>query len=120
MNDVLSRITRAAFPRDDRRWADALLAELAAIETGRGRLLWLLGAPWLLLDRYALRLAGLITPASLICLVATLVFGVLAFTEYEGLAIEDDWYPMITLIFVAGLFCVSFLNLRRHGPTLRP
>jgi hypothetical protein len=111
MTRVLHRISRGACPAADRPWLDALFAELEAIDSGRGRLLWLLGATHLVFDRYV---AVLFSPLNLLLLAAAILFGWMAVIEYEGLAVEDDWYGPIALIFVAGLIAVSVVNLRRN------
>ena len=120
MNRVLHRIAGSPGPAPDGRWVGALFAELAVIDSQRGRLLWLLGAAGLIAGHYTRRCTSLLTPISFICVIATVVFGVMAFTEYEGLAVEDDWYPLITAAFAAALICVSLLNLRRQTQAFRP
>jgi hypothetical protein len=117
MTRVLHRLSRSACPAADRPWVDALFAELETIETGRGRLLWLLGATHLVFDRYV---AALLSPVNLLLLAAAVLFAWMAVTEYEGLAAEDDWYGPIAAIFVAGLIGVSVFNLRRSTRSLRP
>jgi hypothetical protein len=114
---LLHRLSRSACPAGDRPWIDALFAELETIESGRARLLWLLGAGDLVLDRY---IAALLTPASLLLLAAAAVFGWMAVTEYEGLAPEDDWYGVIAAAFTASLIGVSALNLRRSTRSVQP
>jgi hypothetical protein len=111
MTRALHRISRGLCAPPDRPWLDALFAELETIETGRGRLLWLLGAAHLVFDRY---LAALLSPSNLFLLAAAVLFAWLAITEYEGLAVEDDWYGPIAVSFVAGLIAVSVVNLRRN------
>ena len=111
MTRVLHRLSRRACPAVDRPWLDALFAELEAIETGRGRLLWLLGATHLVFDRYV---AALLSPVNLLLLAAAVFFAWMAIMEYEGLAVEDDWYGPVAAIFVAGLIAVSVVNLRRN------
>ena len=120
MSRVLYRLSRRACPPADRPWVDALFAELEAVEPGRDRLLWLLGAAGLLLDRYVRLLSFSLSRASLICLAAALTFGWLAIIEYEGLAVEDDWYGPVAALSTAALVCVSFLNLRRQATHVRP
>lgn len=119
MTRVLHRLSRSACPPADRPWVDALFAELDTIESGRARLAWLLGATGLLADRYARRCFRLLTPANGLCFAATLVFGTMAVTEYQGLAPEDDWYAILAAIFAAGLISVSVLNLRRQSAEVR-
>jgi hypothetical protein len=111
MTRVLYRISRGVCPSSDRPWLDALFAELESIETSRGRLLWLLGATHLVFDRY---LAALLRPINLLLLTGATLFAGMAITEYEGLAVEDDWYGPIAMIFVAGWIAVSVVNLRRN------
>ena len=120
MTRVLHRISRGLCPAADRRWVDALFAELDAIDSLRGRALWLLGAIGIMLDRNVWRLAAAVTPASMACLVAAVCFGALAIIEYEGLALEDDWYGPIAAGFAAGLIGVSVLNVRRRETGARP
>ena len=120
MSRVLNHLSRSPFSPPDRRWVQALLAESAAIESPWDRLRWLMGAAILLLNHGSHSLASLITPVSLLCVAATAVFGVMAFIEYEGLAIEDDWYPLITAAFAAALIWILILNLRRQAPEIRP
>jgi hypothetical protein len=120
MNRVLHRISRSPYHAPDRRWVAALLAELATIQGRRARMLWLLGATGMLFGHYTRSLAALLTPVSLVCAAAALLFGVLAITEYEGLAVEDDWYPLIAAAAAAALICVSVFNLRRRDQVLRP
>lgn len=120
MTRLLHRISRSACPPADRPWLDALFAESDAVESGRARLVWLLGALGLVADRHARRLASMITPTWLACLIATLAFAYMGFIEYEGLAIEDDWYPAFAAITAATLICVSLLNLRRRSTEVWP
>ena len=117
MTRVLHRLSRSACPAADRAWVDALFAELESVETGRARLLWLLGATHLVFDRY---LAALLSPVNLLLLAAAVLFSWMAISEYEGLAAEDDWYGPIAAIFVAALIAVSAVNLRRSIRSLRP
>ncbi len=120
MTRVLHRISRSACPAADRPWVDALFAELETIDSGRARLLWLLGAAGLLFDRYTRLFVALVTPATALCFAATLVFGALAVTEYQGLVPEDDWYAILAALFTASLIGVSVVNLRRLTPSVRP
>jgi hypothetical protein len=117
MTRVLHRLSRSVCPAIDRPWVDALFAELEAIETGRGRVLWLLGATHLVFDRYV---AALLSPVNLLLLAAAALFAWMAIMEYEGLAVEDDWYGPVAAIFVAGLIAASVLNLRRSTRGVRP
>ena len=120
MTRVLHRISRSACPAADRPWIDALFAELETIESGRARLLWLLGAADLILDRYMRQLAALVTPAAMLCLMGAAVFLTLALTQYEGLAPEDDWYFILAAIFTTSLIGVSGLSLRRNALDVQP
>ena len=114
MTRVLHRISRSACPAADRPWLDALFAEIDAVESGPDRLVWLLGAVGLLVNRHLRRVAGMVTPVWFACLAAALAFAWLGFIEYEGLAVEDDWYPALTATSFAALLGVSVINLRRH------
>ena len=120
MTRVLFRISRSACPPADRPWLDALFAEIDAVEPGRARLVWLLGALGFLANRRLRRLSSLVTPLSLACLVQALIFGAMGVTEYEGLAVEDDWYPGISALFAAALLGVMLINLKRRPPQAWP
>ena len=120
MTRVLYRISRTACPASDRPWLDALFAEIDAVETGWARFVWLAGALGLLANRHAQRLAAMISPAWLACFVAMIAFAALAFVEYEGFAIEDDWYPALVALFAAMLIALSVLNLRRPTSEVWP
>jgi len=120
MTRVLHRISRNACPAADRPWLDALFAEIDAIESGRARLLWLLGAFGLVTSRYVRRILMIVTPSWLACFVAALGFSWLGIIEYEALAIEDDWYPALATSSFAALLGISILNLRRRTPDTWP
>jgi hypothetical protein len=120
MTHVLHRISRSACPAADRPWLDALFAEIDAVEPGRARLVWLLGTFGLLAHRRLQRLATAISPVTLFCLLAAIVFAVMGVTEYEGLAVEDDWYPGVSALFAAALVGVILLNLKRRPPQAWP
>jgi hypothetical protein len=113
MTKVLYRISRGVCPAPDRQWVDALFAEAAAVEPGISRFFWLLGAFGLMTQRYARQAIAMVSPAWLVSLVLAVGFVVLAFVEYEGLAIEDDWYPALAALFAAVLLALSVLNLKR-------
>jgi hypothetical protein len=114
MTRVLHRISRGACPAADRPWLDALFAELDAIEPGRARFVWLLGALGLVANRYLRRLSVLVTPAWLAWLIAALVFTWFGLIEFEGLTAEDDWNQVFAAAAFAAWFGVSVLNLRRR------
>jgi hypothetical protein len=95
-------------------WLDALFAEADAIETANERGLWLLGAFGFLTNRLIDRAVSTFTWMSFVCFTATAVFGVMAVTEYEGLLLDDDWYPALALAAVLTLIGVSLANLRRR------
>ena len=116
MTRVLHRISRSACPPADRPWLDALFAEIDAVEPGGDRVVWLLGAFGLLAHRHLQRLAAVVTPVTLFCLLAAVVFAVMGVTEYEGFALEDDWYPAISTAFTTALVGVVLINLRRRPP----
>jgi hypothetical protein len=124
MTRVLHGISRWACPAADRPWIDALFAELYAIESRRARLLWLLGAGSLLIDRFAARIAGALLPrvmrAALLALAATAAFAALWLTGYEGLSLDDDFYMAFTAVFIACLFGLSVVHLRRQLWDVRP
>jgi amino acid transporter len=120
MTRVLHRLSRNACPAAGRPWVDALFAEVEAIDSGRARLLWLLGAAGLLFDRYLRLFSAATTPLSLLLLATTAVFAWLAVTEYEGFAFEDDWYGLIAACFATSLVVVTAINLRRPTRSLRP
>ena len=113
MTNVLYRISRGVCPASDRQWLEALFAEADAVEPGPGRVLWLLGAFGLLTQRYVRRLVAMISPAWLVSLTLAVGFFVLAFVEYEGFAIEDDWYPAFAALSAAVLLALSLLSLKR-------
>ncbi|HWC30157.1 MAG TPA: hypothetical protein VG845_08760 [Dehalococcoidia bacterium] len=117
MISALHRISRLALPPDDRRWLDALFAEADAVESAPARLLWLFGAAGLLLNR---NLAALCSPVSLLLLLATGFFATLAVIEYEGLALEDDWYGPIATLLATTLVGVWAVNLRRRHRGSQP
>lgn len=120
MTRVLYRISRTACPASDRPWLDALFAEIDAVETGGARLIWLFGVLGLLANRHAQRIATMITPAWLACFAAAIAFAVMGFIEYEGLVIEDDWYPAIAAFAATTLIALSVVNLKRHVSELWP
>lgn len=120
MTRALLRISRAACPAADRRWFDALLAETAAVEPGRARFVWLLGALGFLANRYRRLFAAMITPAWLACLAATAALAYIAIIEYEGITSEDDWNFAFTAVAATVLIALSLINLRRHPPEAWP
>jgi hypothetical protein len=120
MTRVLYRISRGACHPRDRAWVDALFAESEAIGSVRARAAWLLGAFALSISGRLGRFAAAITPVSLACLAAAIVFAFMGITEYEGLAFEDDWYPAVSLAFVVALIGVAAFNLRRRTPEAWP
>jgi hypothetical protein len=103
------RLLRTVCPHAERRWLDALFAELSCIEGVRSRGQWLFGATGMLLDGYGRLLKSLPTVASLVLLFAVLLSGLLAVAEYEGFGLEDDWFRMLTV----GLCTVLVANLIR-------
>jgi hypothetical protein len=120
MTRVLHRISRSACPAADRPWLDALFAEIDAVDPGRARIFWLLGAFGLLAHRHLQGLGSVVTPLTLVFFFAAVVFAVMGITEYEGLALEDDWYPAVSAAFVAALIGVTVINLRRRPPRVWP
>jgi hypothetical protein len=52
-------------------------------------------------------------------LVATVVFGAFSVIEYEG-PIEDDYYPMLSVLSLLGLLAVAIVNVRRQDVSPRP
>jgi hypothetical protein len=120
MTRVLQRLTRGVCPAAERPWLDALFAEMEAIESGRARLLWLLGAAGLLADGYTRLIAIVVTPASLTLLSGAFVLGCMALIELEGLLPEDDWYGPLAALCTAGLIGVAVLNLRRPSRSSWP
>jgi hypothetical protein len=116
MTRVLYRISRSACPAADRPWLDALYAESDAVESGRARLVWLLGAWGMLMDRQARRLDPRLVLAAVLCLALSLVSAALWFTGYEGLSLDDDLYMAGSAIFIAALVGLSAAQLRRPYP----
>jgi hypothetical protein len=116
MTRVLYRISRSACPAADRPWLDALFAESDAVESGRARLVWLLGAWGMLMDRQAQRLDLRLIIGTAACLALSLVSGAFWFTGYEGLALDDDLYMAGSGIFIAALLGLSAAQLRRPYP----
>jgi hypothetical protein len=113
MTRALYRISRLACPAADHPWLDALFAEAEAIDSGRGRLLWLAGAAGLLFDRQARVLATLLSPLSLLLLCASVLCSWLALIEFEGLAPEDDWYGPAAAVLAGLLAAVSISRIKR-------
>jgi hypothetical protein len=116
MTRVLYRISRAACPATDRPWLDALFAEAGTVESGRDRLLWLLGALGLLVDRQARRLDPRLLIAAACCLALSLTSAAFWFTGYEGLTGEDDYSIAGTAVFVAALISLTALQFTRPFP----
>ena len=53
-------------------------------------------------------------PAEMLSLAASSLFAVLWLTGYEGLALDDDCYMAFAAVFLACLFGLSVVHLRRQ------
>lgn len=116
MTRVLYRISRSACPAADRPWLDALFAESDAVDSGRARFVWLLGAWGMLIDRQVRRLDPRLVLAAVFCLALSLISGALWQAGYEGLSIDDDFYMAGVAVFVSALIGLSAAQLRRPYP----
>ena len=121
----LGRLARAACPRAERPWLDALFAELATIEGAWPRRLWLLGAVQLVAARNVERLgAGLVRHLNL-AIVAALAGATAAATfsrsGHEALG-DDDVFIGLALVFAAaGVALLGLAGVRTGsgGPPSR-
>jgi hypothetical protein len=101
----------------DRRWLDALWAEMSAMPDRRERLSWLMGAADLLCAYYLRAFAPV-----LICGLSgagTAVFAVLALSGYESPTIDDDWYATMSAAFAAAFSFMAALLWKRGTEALR-
>jgi hypothetical protein len=113
MTRILYRISRGACPAADRPWLDALFAEIDAVESGRARFVWLLGAVGLLADRIVRRLDARLVLAAAVCLGLSITSSVLWFLGFEALALDDDLYMAGAAAFAVALVGLSILQMRR-------
>ena len=114
MTRILRGVVRLACPPSDRRWVDALFAECDAIESRGERFAWALGAASLVVNRNSNRLVSVASPLSLLLLLGATVFTVMAVIEYEGLALEDDWYGVIAALLSVSMLAVAAHNIRQR------
>ena len=121
----LARIAHAIAPRDDRRWIDAMFAELDAVEPDR-RPAWMLGAIAIAWSGVRMRLATL--PRAIWCGIVLAAGAVVASTiaslsETELLVMEDDLYlpaawAASALFVVFGVLAITWI--RNHAEAAVP
>jgi hypothetical protein len=103
-------------PPGDRRWVDAVFAELSSIDGHRTRAIWLLGLSSIVFFALRARTAGLsiqLRLSFLLALVAWVIFGAMALSGSEGLGLDDDLYIGSAMAAAAALVATAAGAMRR-------
>ena len=92
---LLLGIVRRTCPPSDRRWLDAMLAELQAVEGRWSRFAWILGVARFAAVRRRERVASLVTNRHVVGLIVLLTAAISAFLSQgasESLGLDDDLF----------------------------
>ena len=122
---IFRRAASAVCPPADRRWLDAMFAELAFVD-GRGqRLRWLFGAGAIVTAVIRARTVAVVPApvlwAAAIALPLALVFAAGAALGFEGLGIDDDVYLLaatVSSVLVLALAAITISRTFRGQPAL--
>ena len=123
---LIHRGAAAICPSGQRRWVDAMFAELASIDGPGRRMSWMLGATAIVLAaieaRALIMLSLRMRVAIVVALGAALVTGILSHADHQAALLDDDLLAALCGVAAAVLVGLAAIAARRifRGSELAP